>query len=119
LVEDNTINQRVILYDLNKWNVEVLAVNNAIEAITVLKDRQFDVILMDYYMPRMDGMEATRFIRSKFPEPTCSIPIIAITASAMVGDQNKFIEAGMNDYISKPFNPRKALSVAGEMGISE
>ena len=82
--------------------VEVEAVNNAIDALTVLKDRQFDVVLMDYYMPRMDGMEATRFIRSKFPEPTCSIPIIAITASAMVGDQNKFIEAGMNDYLPKP-----------------
>ncbi|WP_300353081.1 PAS domain-containing hybrid sensor histidine kinase/response regulator [Fluviicola sp.] len=116
LVEDNTINQRVILYDLNKWNVEVLAVNNAIEAITVLKDKQFDVILMDYYMPRMDGMEATRFIRSKFPEPTCSIPIIAITASAMVGDQNKFIEAGMNDYISKPFNPEKLYQLLVKWG---
>lgn len=116
LVEDNTINQRVILYDLNKWNVEVEAVNNAIDAITVLKDRQFDVILMDYYMPHMDGMEATRFIRSKFPEPTCSIPIIAITASAMVGDQNKFIEAGMNDYISKPFNPEKLYQLLVKWG---
>jgi PAS domain S-box-containing protein len=116
LVEDNTINQRVILYDLNKWNVEVEAVNNAIDAITVLKDRQFDVILMDYYMPRMDGMEATRFIRTKFPEPTCSVPIIAITASAMVGDQNKFIEAGMNDYISKPFNPEKLYQLLVKWG---
>jgi PAS domain S-box-containing protein len=116
LVEDNSINQRVILYDLNKWNVNVLAVNNAIDAITELKDQQFDVILMDYYMPRMDGMEATRFIRSKFPEPTCSIPIIAITASAMVGDQNKFIEAGMNDYISKPFNPEKLYQLLVKWG---
>ena len=116
LVEDNSINQRVILYDLNKWNVEVLAVDNAIDAIAVLKDRQFDVILMDYYMPRMDGMEATRFIRSKFPEPTCSVPIIAITASAMVGDQNKFIEAGMNDYISKPFNPEKLYQLLVKWG---
>ena len=116
LVEDNTINQRVILYDLNKWNVEVHVVSNAIDAITVLKDRQFDVILMDYYMPRMDGMEATRFIRSKFPEPTCSVPIIAITASAMVGDQNKFIEAGMNDYISKPFNPEKLYQLLVKWG---
>ena len=116
LVEDNTINQRVILYDLKKWNVDVEAVNNAIDAITVLKDRQFDVILMDYYMPRMDGMEATRFIRSKFPEPTCSVPIIAITASAMVGDQNKFIEAGMNDYISKPFNPEKLYQLLVKWG---
>ncbi|WP_343632541.1 ATP-binding protein [Fluviicola sp.] len=116
LVEDNSINQRVILYDLNKWNVEVHAVDNAIDAITVLKDRQFDVILMDYYMPRMDGMEATRFIRSKFPEPTCSVPIIAITASAMVGDQNKFIEAGMNDYISKPFNPEKLYQLLVKWG---
>lgn len=116
LVEDNTINQRVILYDLNKWNVNVHVVSNAIDAIAVLKDRQFDVVLMDYYMPRMDGMEATRFIRSKFPEPTCSVPIIAITASAMVGDQNKFIEAGMNDYISKPFNPEKLYQLLVKWG---
>ncbi|TSJ48066.1 ATP-binding protein [Fluviicola chungangensis] len=116
LVEDNSINQRVILYDLHKWNVEVLAVDNAIDAITVLKDRNFDVILMDYYMPRMDGMEATRFIRTKFAEPTCSVPIIAITASAMVGDQNKFIEAGMNDYISKPFNPEKLYQLLVKWG---
>ncbi|MNJ85941.1 Sensory/regulatory protein RpfC [compost metagenome] len=116
LVEDNSINQRVITYDLKKWNVDFLAVDNAIDAITVLKDRTFDVILMDYYMPRMDGMEATKFIRSKFPEPTCSIPIIAITASAMVGDQNKFIEAGMNDYISKPFNPERLYQLLVKWG---
>lgn len=116
LVEDNSINQRVILYDLNKWNAEVMAVNNALDAIGVLKDQTFDVILMDYYMPRMDGMEATRFIRSKFPEPTCSIPIIAITASAMVGDQNKFINAGMNDYISKPFNPERLYQLLIKWG---
>lgn len=116
LVEDNSINQRVILYDLNKWNVDVQVANNAIDAIAVLKDKQFDVILMDYYMPRMDGMEATKFIRTKFPEPTCSVPIIAITASAMVGDQNKFIEAGMNDYISKPFNPERLYQLLVKWG---
>lgn len=116
LVEDNSINQRVITYDLKKWNVDFLVVDNAIDAITVLKDRAFDVILMDYYMPRMDGMEATKFIRTKFPEPTCSIPIIAITASAMVGDQNKFMEAGMNDYISKPFSPERLYQLLVKWG---
>lgn len=116
LVEDNSINQRVILYDLNKWNVDVVCVSNAIDAITILKDRTFDVILMDYYMPRMDGMEATKFIRTKFAEPVSSVPIIAITASAMVGDQNKFIDAGMNDYISKPFNPEKLYQLLVKWG---
>nr|WP_294860391.1 ATP-binding protein [uncultured Fluviicola sp.] len=116
LVEDNSINQRVILYDLNKWNVDVVCVSNAIDAIAILKDKAFDVILMDYYMPRMDGMEATKFIRSKFSEPVSSVPIIAITASAMVGDQNKFIEAGMNDYISKPFNPEKLYQLLVKWG---
>jgi len=116
LVEDNSINQRVILYDLNKWNVDVVCVSNAIDAIAILKDKTFDVVLMDYYMPRMDGMEATRFIRSKFPEPVSSVPIIAITASAMVGDRNKFIEAGMNDYISKPFNPEKLYQLLVKWG---
>ncbi|WP_430406945.1 ATP-binding protein [Fluviicola sp.] len=116
LVEDNSINQRVIQYDLNKWNVDVVCVSNAIDAIAILKDKTFDVILMDYYMPRMDGMEATKFIRSKFAEPVSSVPIIAITASAMVGDQNKFIEAGMNDYISKPFNPEKLYQLLVKWG---
>lgn len=116
LVEDNSINQRVILYDLNKWNVDVVCVSNAIDAIAILKDRTFDVILMDYYMPRMDGMEATKFIRTKFAEPVSSVPIIAITASAMVGDQNKFIDAGMNDYISKPFNPEKLYQLLVKWG---
>jgi response regulator RpfG family c-di-GMP phosphodiesterase len=64
----------------------------------------------------MDGMEATKFIRTKFSEPVSSIPIIAITASAMVGDQNKFIEAGMNDYISKPFNPEKLYQLLVKWG---
>lgn len=116
LVEDNSINQRVILYDLNKWNVDVVCVSNAIDAIAILKDKTFDVVLMDYYMPRMDGMEATKFIRSKFSEPVSSVPIIAITASAMVGDRNKFIEAGMNDYISKPFNPEKLYQLLVKWG---
>jgi PAS domain S-box-containing protein len=116
LVEDNKINQRVILYDLKKWNAEVAVVDNAMDAIALLKDKIVDVILMDYYMPKMDGMEATQFIRTKFPEPTCSIPIIAITASAMVGDHNKFIEAGMNDYISKPFNPEKLYQLLVKWG---
>lgn len=107
LVEDNSINQKVIIHDLRKWNCDIDVVDDAFEAIERLKNEMYDIILMDYYMPRMDGIETTRYIRTKFPEPVCSIPIIAITASAMRGDNDKFIQAGMNDYISKPFNPEK------------
>ena len=60
---------------------------------------------MDIAMPEMDGLEATKFIRENLPTPICDTPIIAMTASALIGEEEKCITAGMNDYISKPFNP--------------
>lgn len=116
LVEDNSINQKVIVHDLRKWKCAIEVVSDAFEAIEMLKNKKFDVILMDYYMPRMDGIETTQYIRTKFPEPTRSVPIIAITASAMRGDNDKFIQAGMNDYISKPFNPEKLYHLLVKWG---
>lgn len=119
LVEDNSINQKVIIHDLKKWNCDIDVVDDAFEAIERLKNNMYDVILMDYYMPRMDGIETTQYIRSKFPEPVKSIPIIAITASAMRGDNDKFLQAGMNDYISKPFNPEKLYHLLVKWGFNE
>lgn len=116
LVEDNRINQKVIVHDLEKWNCEVEVVDDAFEAIESLKTTHFDIILMDYYMPRMDGIQTTQYIRTKFPEPTRSVPIIAITASAMRGDNDMFVQAGMNDYISKPFNPEKLYHLLVKWG---
>ncbi|MFS1703088.1 ATP-binding protein [Alteromonas sp. AMM-1] len=105
LVEDNTINQVVAREHLNDCRVMVTA--NGQEAIDALKGAkaQFDLILMDCQMPVMDGYEATRRIRSgEAGDSYQNVPIIALTANAMKGDRDTCIAAGMNDYISKPFN---------------
>ncbi|MES2555177.1 MAG: ATP-binding protein [Bacteroidota bacterium] len=106
LVEDNKINQRVALYELESWRAEVLVANNAEEAFEWLHERKVDIILMDISMPKMDGLEATHIIRTTFPEPVCTLPVIALTASAMTSDFHKHAEAGMNDYLSKPYEPQ-------------
>jgi signal transduction histidine kinase/CheY-like chemotaxis protein len=105
LVEDNVINQRVALFELNKWKVNTDVAENGADAIEKLKHKQYDLILMDIAMPGMDGITATQYIRTKFPEPAKTTPIIAMTASALAGEKEKCFAAGMNDYISKPFNP--------------
>ncbi len=111
LVEDNKINQRVAVFELVKWNAKVKVANNAEEAFDLLRKHPFDVILMDISMPKMDGIEATRLIRTTFPDTVNSIPIIAMTASAMLGDYKKYLVAGMNDYISKPYDPEMLLAM--------
>lgn len=105
LVEDNVINQRVALYELNKWKANTDVANNASIAFEFLKTKNYHLILMDISMPDIDGLEATQTIRGKFPDNVKNIPIIAMTASALAGEKEKCFAAGMNDYISKPFNP--------------
>lgn len=105
MVEDNVINQRVALFELNKWKAKTDVANNASIAFEKLKNKQYDLILMDISMPGMDGIEATQYIRHNFPEPVNQIPIIAMTASALQGEKERCLNGGMNDYISKPFNP--------------
>ncbi len=105
LAEDNKVNQKVALKVLAKIGYQADVVNNGQEAIKTLENKSYHLILMDCQMPEMDGYDATRLIR----DPGSSvlnhnIPIIAMTANAMKGDRDKCIEAGMNDYISKPIN---------------
>ncbi len=101
LVEDNPINQRVAGLLISRMGHRYQAVANGAEAIETLKKSKFDIVLMDCQMPEMDGYTATRKIRKIFTEPPY-IPIIALTANAMQGDREKCIEAGMDDYLSKP-----------------
>ena len=109
LVEDNKINQKVALGILKKLNFSVNVANNGVEAINLLENTNYDLVLMDCQMPEMDGYEATRHIRNSESKVfNHQIPVIAITANAMVGDREKCIEAGMDDYLSKPIK-RKAL----------
>ncbi|MBB3699144.1 response regulator [Flammeovirga yaeyamensis] len=103
LVEDNEVNQMLVLRLLKKWGYKTEVADNGLIAIEKLDEDHFDLILMDVHMPEMDGYTATKKIRSEFDEPIKSIPIIAMTASALKGEFERCKEAGMDDYISKPF----------------
>ena len=103
LVEDNTTNQQVALGILRKFGLRADAVADGSEAIHALETLPYELVLMDVQMPVMDGLEATRQIRN--PQSTVrnhQVPIIAMTAHALQGDRELCLEAGMNDYITKP-----------------
>ncbi|MFP4458263.1 MAG: PAS domain S-box protein [Candidatus Zixiibacteriota bacterium] len=102
LVEDNIVNQHVANEMLKNIGIEPKVFDDGQQAVDELKKRSYDLVLMDVQMPNMDGLSATRYIRSQL---NSRIPIIAMTAHAMHGDQNRCIEAGMNDYIPKPISP--------------
>ncbi|MGD0037031.1 MAG: PAS domain S-box protein [Bacteroidota bacterium] len=101
IVEDNIINQKLIVRVLKIIGEEVDIANNGSEALDAALKKKYDIILMDIQMPEMDGYEATRRIRADVVKANQPI-IIALTANALQGDREKCIEAGMNDYLSKP-----------------
>lgn len=107
LVEDNITNQMVAMGILKELGLHADAVANGAEALNALETLPYDLVLMDVQMPEMDGMEATHRIRNSSSSaiPHCRIPIIAMTAHAMQGDRERFLEAGMNDYVTKPISP--------------
>lgn len=102
LVDDNLINQEVASEFLKDGGLEVTVVGNGQECLKVLENNTFDLLLMDIQMPVMDGLEATRKIREN--PALQSLPIIAMTAHAMIGDREKSLAAGMNDHITKPID---------------
>jgi CheY-like chemotaxis protein len=106
LAEDNYINQQVAIKILERVGYRADAVANGHEAINALESIPYDLVLMDCQMPELDGLEATRKIRSfQTSVLNHNIPIIALTANVMKGDLNRCLDAGMNDYISKPVDP--------------
>lgn len=109
LVEDNEINQQVATELLEQAHVIVTVAKNGKEAIMEIEETQFDLVLMDLQMPEMGGFEATREIRSN--PRFRGLPIVAMTAQAMAGDREKCIEAGMNDYVTKPIDITTLFSV--------
>ncbi|MBW1971225.1 MAG: response regulator [Deltaproteobacteria bacterium] len=109
LAEDNPINQKVAINILKKEGYYIRSVFDGQEAIKALMQENFDLVLMDIQMPKMDGFEATAIIR-KNPKLR-NLPIVAMTAHALKGDREKCIEAGMDDYIAKPIRARELLKV--------
>jgi CheY-like chemotaxis protein len=107
-VEDNSINQKLVLNILEKWGYRADAVANGQEALQALETAPYDIVLMDIQMPVMDGLEATRIIRNQNTRVLDhEIPIIAMTAHAMQGDREQCLYSGMNDYVTKPVEPKE------------
>jgi CheY-like chemotaxis protein len=105
VVEDNPTEQRVLTLLLNKFGFEGTIAPTGAEAIDCVSDtsRRFDIILMDWQMDDMDGLECTQAVREVLKQRGIHVPIIAVTARAMLGDKQKCLGAGMDDYLSKPF----------------
>jgi len=100
VVEDNTINQMLVKHTLSKSGASIDIASNGRIALDFMKEKAYDLILMDIHMPELDGYQTTHIIRNEF---TLSVPIIAMTALALKGEDEKCIAAGMNGYVAKPF----------------
>lgn len=103
LAEDNPLNQKLAMKVLERFGFFPELAENGRIAVLKVQEKEFDVILMDLQMPEMDGYQATQFIRTKLNNNT---PIIALTAHSLIGEKEKCIAVGMNDYITKPFSPK-------------
>jgi CheY-like chemotaxis protein len=120
LAEDNVVNRRLAVRQIEKYGHAVTAVGTGREALAASAERSFDVILMDVHMPEMDGIEATRQIRQREQATGRHVPIIALTAGAMKQDREACLAAGMDAYLSKPINPTELLAtVATVLGSSQ
>jgi signal transduction histidine kinase/CheY-like chemotaxis protein/anti-sigma regulatory factor (Ser/Thr protein kinase) len=109
LVEDNIINQRVATALIDKTGIVVDVAGDGLQALELLQNTKYSMVLMDVQMPKMDGLKATREIRETLK--IVDLPIIAMTANAMKGDKEMCLAVGMNDYFSKPINPKVLFGV--------
>jgi len=115
VVEDAPMNQMVVCKVLERLGLSSKVANNGQEAVDLLAQEPFDLVLMDGQMPVMDGYEATALIRSgSVPGVNPNIPVVALTAHAMVGEDKKCLNAGMNDYLTKPLDRDKLIEVLGK-----
>ena len=111
VAEDNVVNQTLIARLLEKRGHTVLVAQNGREALEMLEEQHFDIVLMDVQMPEMDGFEATKRIREKEQASGAHLPIIALTAHAMQGDQERCLVGGMDGYVAKPIKLEALFSV--------
>ncbi|MEL6558895.1 MAG: PAS domain S-box protein [Bacteroidota bacterium] len=107
LVEDNEVNRILATKFLVKWGMQVESAENGLVCLDKIKSKDFDLILMDLQMPEMDGYEATKILRQSQDSYYKNIPIIALTAAALIEAQQKVKEVGMNDFVTKPFHPKE------------
>ena len=117
VVDDHPINQKVVQTMLNMLGYEVSIATNGQEAVDAIKEDYFDLVLMDVQMPVMDGLQATKEIRSLAPESyrdKSKTPIVAVTANAMVGDDRRCLDAGMDDYLAKPLQKEELIRVLAQ-----
>ncbi|MDP3441474.1 MAG: response regulator [Ignavibacteria bacterium] len=117
LVEDNLLNQKLVALNLKKFNHTVVIANDGYEAIEKFSENKFDLILMDVMMPLMDGLQATikiREIESAYAIENRT-PIIALTGNAMADDRKKCFSAGMDEFMTKPFNIGILISKYNEL----
>lgn len=119
LVEDHKMNQIVAKKTLEKqWkNINISIANHGKEAIVLLEEKKFDIILMDLQMPIMDGYETTEFVRTKLPKTVSEIPILAMTAHAHISKDEKFKEHGFNNFVLKPFEPEQLFNIISKYVI--
>jgi PAS domain S-box-containing protein len=103
VVEDNQMNRFLVGQILNTWNVEVDMAEDGLEAIKKVEDNEYNLILMDLQMPRMDGFEATDYIRNKMQEPVSLTPIVVLTADVMPETRERALQLGISRFITKPF----------------
>jgi two-component system sensor histidine kinase/response regulator len=115
LVEDNAVNQLVVLRLLEKHGHAVTVASNGKKALAALEERSYDLVLMDVQMPEMNGWEATQAIREKERRTGLHIPIVAMTAHAMKGDEEKCLAAGMDSYLTKPIRSQNLLLILDEI----
>ena len=119
LADDNPVNCKIAMVMLEKAGHRIDMVADGAAAIDAIAQKKYDLILMDVQMPGMDGLEATRRIRQHADDDEAVLPIIAVTANAMKGDDQRCLDAGMNDYVTKPIDRARLLSKVNQWGYRQ
>ena len=117
LAEDNPINQRLTLRLLEKRGHSVVAAGDGVEALEALDREAFDLVLMDVQMPRMDGFQVTSIVRAREKVTGGHLPIFAMTAHVLKGDEERCLQAGMDGYVPKPVSPKELIAVVESVSV--
>jgi CheY-like chemotaxis protein len=115
LAEDNPVNQKLAVRLLKQMGLEADVVGDGLAAVQAVESGTYDLVLMDVQMPELDGLEATRQIRQRWPD--LPLRIVGLTANAMAGDREACLAAGMNDYVSKPIRPEELAAAIAKTSV--